>query len=220
MTTQFFLVCLVSATAFWQGTSNQTSPATMTKLVVRLESPDVSEKSFPALPKTMFRADTRYCRIEELPDTEHGIHGLVVINEPDIWLANRLDKTAQHRVDPGPTFNCRLPIFVDGDDAKSADKNNPLTELEFGRELAFFKARGAKSTSGPALQGKATNAYSVEIGDSQLLLFTSATPERPVAVVRQRKTKREVYWYDVHEEVPFDAKFFARPEGVKIEDTK
>src|SRR5947209_3367332 len=100
MRAQVFLVGLVSAITVWQGTSNQTSPRTMTKLVVRLESPDVPKTSFPALPKTMYRAGSRYCRIEELPDSEHGIHGLVVINEPDIWLANRLDKTAQHQVDP------------------------------------------------------------------------------------------------------------------------
>jgi hypothetical protein len=104
MRVRVFLVCLVSAIAFGQGSSNQTSPGTMTKLVVRLQSPDVPEASFAAQPKTMYRAGTRYCRIEELPDTEHGIQGLVVINEPDIWLVNLLAKTAQHQLDPGPTM--------------------------------------------------------------------------------------------------------------------
>jgi hypothetical protein len=193
----------------------------MTKVVVRFESPDVPEASFVAQPKTMYRAGTRYCRIEELPDTEHGIHGLVVVSEPDEWLVNLLTKTAQHQVDPGPTFNCRLPVFVSAEDIKSVeDTRSQLMGLEFGREFAYFEGKGATSGPGPTLQGKTTTAYTVEIGDSQLLLFSSGKPEKPVAVTRQRGSKREVYWYGTYEEVPFDPQLFVKPEGVKIEDVK
>ena len=62
----------------------------MTKLIVRLESPEVPGQSFAAKPKTLYRAGTGYCRTEELPDPEHGIHGLMIINEPDVWMVNRL----------------------------------------------------------------------------------------------------------------------------------
>lgn len=221
MRARVILVCLASTIAFGQVASNQTPPGTMTKLIVRLQSQDVPEASFAAQPKTMYRAGTHYCRIEELPDIEHGIHGLLVINEPDTWLVNLLTKTAQHHLDPGPTFNCRLPVFVFGEDIKSAvDARSQLMGLEFGRELAYFDEREATSTPGPTLQGKATKAYTIEIGDSQLLLFTSGMPERPVAVARQHESKREVYWYGMYDEVPFDAKLFAKPEGVKIEDAK
>jgi hypothetical protein len=221
MRAQIIFICLVSAMVFGQVASNQTSPGAMTKLVVHLQSADVPETSFAAQPKTMYRAGTRYCRIEEIPDTEHGIHGVVVINERDTWLVNLLAKTAQHQLDPGPTFNCRLPIFVSGEDIKSAaDTRSQLMGLEFGRELPYFEGKGATSGPGPTLQGKTTTAYTVEIGDSQLLLFTSGKPEKPVAVARQRGSKREVYWYGTYEEVPFDPQLFAKPEGVKIEDAK
>jgi hypothetical protein len=197
----------------------QSSPERMTKLVVRLQRPDVAEASFAAQPKTMYRAASRYCRIEELPDAEHGIHGLVVINEPDFWMVNLLNKTARHGVDTGPTFNCNLPIFVDDKNPKSAaGTSNPLMGLEFGLELAYFQGKGAASAPGPALRGKATNAYTIKIGDSELVLFTSGTPERPVAVVRERKSMREVFWYESYDEVAFDVKLFSKPEGVKIED--
>lgn len=214
MKARVLTIWLLGAVAFGQA------PETMTKLVVRLESRDVPKGSFPTLPKTVYRAGTRFCRIEELPDAEHGIHGLVVINEPDTWLVNRLDKTARHQVDPGPTFNCRLPIFVYGENMKSAaDTNDPVMGLEFGQELAFFEGKGATSAPGPPLQGKVTKAYILKTGDSQLFLFTTGTPERPVAVVRERGTKHEVYWYDRYEQVPFDAKLFTKPEG-KVEEVR
>lgn len=221
MRARVLLVCLLGTTAFSQAASDQAVPATMTKVVVRLQSPDAPEGSFAAQPKAIYRGGTRYCRIEEWPDTEHGIHGLVIINEPDTWLVNLLAKTAQHQVDSGPTFNCRLPIFALGENIKSsADMHSPLVELEFGREIAYFEAKGATSGPGPTLEGKTTKAYKIEIADSQLLLFTSGTPEKPLAVARQHGNKRDVYWYGTYEEVPFDAKLFAKPEGVKIEDAK
>ncbi len=193
----------------------------MTRLTVKLESPEIPKDSFAAQPKRMFRAASRYCRIEENPDLESGVHGLVIINEPDVWMINRLDKTARHIVDPGPTFNCRLPIFVFGEDVKSAAGfAKPLAELEFGRELEYFRPRSGAPTPGPVLQGKSTMVYSVQSGKSELLLITSGDPAVPVAVVRKNDTTREIFWYGEYIQLPFDAVLFAKPEGVKIEEAK
>jgi hypothetical protein len=218
---QVIVVCLVSALVSGQVVSSQPPPVTMTKLVIHLQSPNVPEADFAVQPKTIYRAGNRYCRIEEVPDMEHDIHGVVVINEPDTWLVNLATKRAEHQLDHGPTFNCRLPVFVSGEDIKSAvDVRSQLMGLEFGRELAYFEERGAIPESGPILKGKTTTVYTVGIGDSQLLLFTSGNPEKPVAVARQRGTKREVYWYETYEEVSFDPQLFAKPEGIKIEEAK
>jgi len=129
----FVMISMVSAL-----TNAQQFPETMTKLSLRLQGPDIPEESFAAKPKVMYRAGNGYCRTEELPDPEHGIHGLMILNEPDAWMVNLLTNTAQHLADPGPTFNCHLPIFR-GEQVKSAaDLKNPLLELEFGQELRFF----------------------------------------------------------------------------------
>ena len=137
----------------------QQLPETMTKLSVRLQSPEVPDDSFGAKPKTMYRAGNRYCRTEEQPDHEHGIHGLLIINEPDVWMVNLFTKTAQHFVDSGPTFNCRMPMFIGDQEKSGADTKNPLLELEFGRELAYFKEKEATRREGPVLQGKPTTVY-------------------------------------------------------------
>ena len=88
------------------------TPKTMTKIEAHLEGPQVMADSFSAKPKVIYRADTRYCRLEEAQDTENKIHGLLIVNEPDAWMVNLYNKSAQHMVDPGPTFNCKLPIIV------------------------------------------------------------------------------------------------------------
>lgn len=196
------------------------TPKTMTKVEVVLQSPDVPAGSFASKPKTMYRAGSRYCRTEEVPDPEHGIHGLMIINEPDYWMINLLTKTAGHGVDPGPTFNCRLPIFPEGALKASTDDDKKILDLEFGRELEFFKSRGAASKKGPVLQTKQTIAYTLEIGSLTLGLFTYGMPERPVAVLRQKNGKNDIFWYSGYGQLDFDPKLFAKPENVKIEEMK
>lgn len=181
-------ICILSAIVFGQQV-----PETMTKLTVRLQSPGISEESFAAKPKTMYRAGSGYCRTEELPDLDRGIHGLMVVNEPDAWMVNLLTKTAQHFVDPGPTFNCHLPIFH-GEQVKSAaDMKNSLLDLEFGQELSYFKGKRVTPKQGPVLRDKPTSVYTAEIGDSQLFLFTTGAPERPWAVARHHSNTREIF---------------------------
>jgi hypothetical protein len=191
----------------------QDPPKQMTKVVVQLQSPQIPADSFAAKPKTMYRAGSRYCRVEEEPDAKNGIHGLMVINEPDFWITNLMTKTARHGVDPGPTFNCHLPLFED-------DPDKEAVGLEFGLEMEFFKAKGASPHEGAVLQSKKTTQYQIEIGSSKLALFTYGTPEIPLAVGRVRGDKGEIYWYSGYGQVPFDVKLFAKPEGMKIEEMK
>src|SRR5262249_1659698 len=147
----------------------------------------IPKDSFAAQAKRLFRAGSRYCRTEENPDLEHGIHGLLIISEPDAWLINRLDKTAKHMVDPGPTYNCKMPIFANIQSiADLADEvRKPIMELEFGREIEYFRPKSPAPSPGPVLMDKKTMAYTTEIGESQLFLFTSGNPEAPVAVIRK-----------------------------------
>jgi len=192
----------------------------MTRLTAKLESPEIPKDSFAAQPKRMYRAGNKFCRIEENADLAHGIHGLMIISEPDVWMVNQLDKTARHMVDTGPTFNCRMPIFATAGDVKSSDDLKQLVQLEFGRELNYFRSRSGPPSPGPVLRGKSTKVYSVENGDVQLFLFTDGDPEAPVSVVKTRDKSREIIWYGEYMEVPFDAKMLARPEGVKIDEVE
>jgi hypothetical protein len=93
-------------------------------------------------------------------------------------------------------------------------------QLEFGRELEFFKDRGATPNKGPVLQSKETTGYMVTIGTTALALFTYGTPERPIAVTQHRNGKADIYWYSGYGQMNFDPKIFAKPENVKIEESK
>ncbi len=114
-------VCCGHAAGSVHSAFGEDVPKMMTEFKVKLESTEIPKDSFSAQPKGMYRAGAGYCRSEENPDLENGIHGLLIMNEPDSWLINRLSKTARQMVDPGPTFICRMPIFAKLEDIKSTD---------------------------------------------------------------------------------------------------
>jgi len=198
----------------------QQPPKSMTRMVVQLESTEVPADSFAAKPKTMMRAGTEYCRIEEQPDPDRQIHGLVVIHEPDVWMVNLATKTARHIVDPGPTFNCRMPIFDNHAGELPEEEAKRIRALEFGFEIEFFKSMGATPQPGPILQTKQTTAFNLQFGDSSVTLFTYGEPERPLAVAWTRGEKHDIFWYSGYGQIDFDPALFSKPTGVAIEEAK
>ena len=188
-------------------------PAKMTHAIIQMNGDDIPSDSFGAKPKTFWRASNQYCRVDEEPDPDKGIHGRMIINEPDAWLINLEDNTAKHLLDRGPTFNCRLPIFaMDKSMAKSK-----IGELEVGRELEFFNANGAKQIQGPKLQFEA-NYYELDVEDASLRLVERADIHAPIMVALMRGAKTYTARYLLWEEIPFKANLFERPTGTKIEE--
>ena len=212
---RFFIFLLLAITT--SGADD--TPKTMTKIEVHLEGPEVMAGSFLAQPKVIYRAGTKYCRMEEAEDNQSKIHGLLIVNEPDAWMINLSDKSARHVVDSGPSFNCKLPVFSQVD---SKDEAAMLYEnLQFGNELLFFKQMAGAGQPGPTEGGKETTRYVIEVGSTRFLMLTVGAPnERPLAVARSVGEKGEVFIYTTYEKVPFDSKLFARPDGVKISETK
>ena len=133
---------------------SQQSPTTMTKAVIRLQNPNAKNDSFTLKPKTMYRAGTTYCRIEAQPDPERGIHGVVVINGPDVWMVNLLTKTARHMIDPGrPMAAVCLCLRAVRRQVWKLAGNSPISKQEPVRNRArFFVVKQPTSTrSMPAI---------------------------------------------------------------------
>lgn len=208
-------LCMCGAVA-----AAQQPPASMTKMEVLLQTSDSPANSFATKAKTLYRAGDLYCRVEEQADPQHGIHGLMILHEPDAWMVNLASNTALHIVDPGPTYHCRLPIFVGLGKEVPVDVATQLASLEFGQELEFFTSKGATAHPGPVLQSRQTTLYKLQFGDSTVALFTSGDPAVPLAVAWTRGEKHEIFWYSSYAQLPFDASLFSKPAGVTVTEIK
>jgi hypothetical protein len=191
------------------------APSKMIHAIVQMSGTDFSAESFAAKPKIFWRATSQYCRIDEEPDPANGIHGRMVVNEPDAWLINLADQTAKHVLDTGPTFNCKLPIFAYDPETVSSK----IGELEIGHELELFQTNGAKLIDGPKLEFEA-KYYELKIADSVLRLVERVDIHAPILIGLVRGNKVYEAHYLLWGEVPFKADLFEKPTGVKIEEAK
>ena len=190
-------------------------PGTMIHAVVAMSGTDIAADSFFTKPKTFWRASNQYCRIDEEPDAAKGIHGKIVISEPDVWMINLADHTGRHLVDRGPTFNCKLPIFAL--DREMA--TGKIGELEIGHELEFFQANNAKLIEGPKLSFE-TRSYELTLGDATFVLVERADIHAPILISLKRGDKSYQSRYRLWEQIPFQADLFAKPSGVILEEAK
>ncbi|MGC1186186.1 MAG: hypothetical protein WA871_02230 [Candidatus Acidiferrales bacterium] len=195
---------------------NPPAPAKMIHMIVRMSGTDIPADSFGAKPKTMWRASNAYCRIDEEPDPSEGIHLRSIMNEPDAWLVDLVSKTAKHMVDPGPTFNCRMPIFAFDENMMKST----IGGLEFGHELEFFQKNGAKQVDGPPADFKVVY-YELTIDDMVLRMAVHADTNAPAIIgMVQGKKIIDVQYLLWDDQGPFNSSLFAAPTGVTVEEVK
>src|ERR1700674_4327648 len=153
-------------------------PTKMIHVIAQMSGTDIPADAFSGKPKTMWRASNSYCRIDEEPDPEQGLHLRTMMNEPDAWLVDLANKRAKHMVDPGPTFNCRMPIFA----FDLAMAKGKIGELEFGHELEFFQKNGARQVDGPQLKSFKANYYELTVDGMVLKLVERVDIHAPILI--------------------------------------
>jgi hypothetical protein len=195
----------------WAGCA----PEKMARIVFRDGSPDVDRESFAGQPATLYRLGSKYARLEEAPDPEHGIHGLSINAEPDIWMINVMTKSGQHILDPGEPYVVHVPVFGGPEDPEF------LKTFEFGCELQYMRERKVQPQPSTIGRFKLDN-YRVTVRDQTIGLSIIAGTERPLfAVFLKNGNVVKSYQY-----VQYDLglapqlELFAPPAGIKIEEAK
>ena len=191
------------------------APDSMIKMNVRLMGPGIRPGSSAALPKLIYRAGTRYARMEDAPEARQQIEKVTNIAEPDAYSVDLMGRTGTHAIDQGGPNDMHLPMVLPLD---PNHRLGALDRLEFGEELDFFQKAGATKTAGPVINGKPTDKYSLEVAGSQAELITREESDVAVFVSWTTKEGTYKYEYSVYQEAPFDAKLFSRPSGIKFRE--
>lgn len=206
-----FLPITVFALTLLAGSCMAAEPQTMIHAVMRTLSPKIRPGSFESMPKEIWRAGTRYLRVNEQPDPQRHIHGVVIISEPDAWLWNRFDNTARHVVDKGPDFSVHAPVFT-------AQNNKELDALETGRERDFFTSRHAIKLPDARLDKTQVTAQRLQIGPAEVTLYLRQSDGLPFQITLNNPGNADEQYsirYDAYEPaLPFDpARFRLAPSA-------
>lgn len=150
------------------------APPKLVHIAVANVTPGIAAGTFGAQPKVYYRIGSDKLRIEEVLDAANGIHGLIVVSEPNIWMANLYDGTGKHIVDPGPTFFAKAPVFgIEGLSGK-------LTSLEFACEADFIAANAPKPVRTEQIGSDRYEVYRVEDGTDAVEILEQPGTGTPV----------------------------------------
>jgi hypothetical protein len=195
----------------------------MTKIVFQRTIPDAEPDSFAAKPRTIYVVGDKYWRVEEPPNPDRGTHNLNITREPDAWIINLADKTGQHMLDPGPTFNARLPIIwvpKPGGQVDAADKE--FEDLNYGDEARFFYQHKARDLGLRKVGEKECKALAIKSGGREAVLLVQPDTEKPVQldVTKDGKPDFTIHFLSYETGLPFDPSLFQPPPGIKITESK
>ena len=181
----------------------------MKKFEVRYVADDIEPSSFGAQPRTCYRAGDSYGRVEEAPDKPLGLHGLIIIAAPDVWMINLFDSSGKHIVYKTSPIQARMPILA------SAQK--AFKDLEFGKELQFFTTKNITATEGPAIDGAKTRSYKYSESsiDTELLINSDSEPLRLTISTPQGK---RTLVYSSYKTLPFDPDIFKQPSNISFSE--
>ena len=136
-----FGAALVSAPLAAIAFDHVCAPDSMIKVVAALDVPGAPSDHFVRVPKTLYRSGERCGRVEEAPNPVTGTHLLVVVAEPDVWIADLTSRRGNYEKDQGPTYYFRARIFGD-----PSIRSSFIYTLEFGCEREWLLKAGAKLT--------------------------------------------------------------------------
>jgi hypothetical protein len=190
------------------------APTKLVHVVVSNVSPGIDAASFGAKPKVFYRIGSDKLRVEEALDAANGIHGIMVVSEPNIWMANLYDGTGKHIVDPGPTFFAKAPVVgAEGIPPK-------LLGLEFGCEADYIAANAPKPVRSEHIGTDSFDVYRVEDGADAVEILERPASGTP-ALVRYYHQNQAVMIlrYDLYETgLANDPALFMPPANVRYTD--
>ena len=190
------------------------APQRVVRIVTADASPSLPADHWARLPKTLYRVGSKFARIEEQPDPENGIHGLIVVNAPDSWIVNLEDGTGQHVVDPDTEPQVRAPILHKEGWPESFPAE--FEDLEFGCEMAFFTERGSPVTqfSDPKVT-MVKQAYGIGIWKLVLVRETGARVPNALFLFQNDDIVFALKYLEYAQLAGTDMRLFDKPEGVE-----
>lgn len=193
------------------------APGDMVRIETSNQSPGLPKSSFARRAKTLYRAGNRYARTEEALDPNTNTELLVVINAPDVWIANIAEGTGRHIVDPDPQSRARTIIF----DANEMGPSFPpeFTGLEFGCEVAFFVEKKAEQVPHEAA-GRRLTKHVLDRGTWRLTLLTSTQMPEALLLSKDGKVVFALRYHSYQRFAEIDERLFRPPENVTFSTTE
>ena len=207
------LILSLSSSSIHAG-SDICAPENMLKVVTSAEIPGAPKDGFASMPKINYRFSNRYGRTEEEYNPATGLHILAVVDEPNMWIANRATGKGRHIIDPGPSFNFRATLF--GDEAATSLF---IRSLEIGCEVDAFEKSNIKPIEIDHLVYGIVSSYVYIEGNESIKLLTKK--RKPVRLEYYKDGVLDVAqnYLEYKDDLDFDPNLFLKPSNIIFNST-
>lgn len=169
------IVLVIFCGIFSQMSFADCYPEKMIKIKYHETTPSIDPDSWLRKPKILYRFGKKYGRMEEIFNPETGIHGLIVVSEPDIWIANLADKSGQHILDTGrPIFHAPV-LFSD-------QIPEIFRDLEFGCEKIFIDENIKGKPVPDKYEGREVTRYEINVKKYKLVFLMGKMDQKPKSI--------------------------------------
>ena len=174
-------------------------------------APEIKEGSFEATSRKLWRIGFRYMRLEEAPDPDLNIHGLIISNAPDTYLINLYTNIGQHLVDRAENTDVHVSVF------QIPDLPLKIQELEMGYENVFIAKHNIFSTGVKTIQGIECDTHEIIISGFKVTLWKRRDNRNPLqARIEKDGIVYTVRYLQYENNLIPDFGLFEVPQGVRI----
>jgi hypothetical protein len=182
------------------------------KVVTTTEAPNLPANHFHRVPKTLYRVGEKQGRLEEALNPERGVHLLIIVNEPDLWMVNLAEGQGRYIRDPGPTFYFRARLFGD-----AAVTSAFIRSLEIGCELAWLREAGVKPEQVKHPTLGSVNKFEFKEGSERVVLFERKGKPLRVELFGASGWIMAMNYLSYETNLKLNPKLFTKPEGITFE---
>lgn len=175
----------------------------------RVISPKLAPSSAEAQVRKLWLVGSKYMRFEDVPNPDTGVHGLIVVAEPDIWIIDRKTNKGQHSVDPGPSYAVHFPMLATETSAR-------IRQLEFGGELAYFQQNGARELANQVVDGVTCRVFALDVDKHELFLYARKDGKPFQITVKTDASEYSVRFVKYEPDSEPDLNLFRPPLGVTL----
>lgn len=204
------IACMLPLPAY--SFDNVCAPQSLIKVVTSMESPDLPADHFYRVPKTLYRIGERQGRAEEAFNPKTGIHLLIVVNEPDMWMVNLAERRGRHMIDPGPTFIFRASIF-----GEAAVRSTFIRNFEIGCEIQRLHKAGVKpAKTSHATLGDVNRMEFIE-GEERLILYEKSNKPLRLELMNGERLIVAMNYLSYEVGLKIRPELFTKPDGIVFE---
>lgn len=190
-------------------------PTTMLHFEVKLAEPKLPPNSPQGQTKEYWRVGNSMGRVKEAKDTAHNVQMEMLLLPPDFWQIDLVAKKATH-ITGSDKKEMHMAVFggVPTDNPETA---KTIKELEFGKELEFFKSHKAKKETKKNATGKTIDEYVLPLDKTVFLLDTDPKTNNPQRVGFTIDGKTIALEYSKYETIPYQESTFKPPADLSVQ---